>query len=451
MNKVGRDMIEGSASVEESSRSPQDILMFDPISPAWAKDLKSAVYSSPKVKARFSQALEALARDEERQDEDTLLRRGVGLFILGRNGEALEVLRKVDPERPYARFFLGKALHKAGRTEEAKKTLEGALALTPEDHDVRVAYLELTAGFKDPDLLEHELEMGRHIEGTSDWFYFLGLLHEMRGDHQAAIDAWDQALQLDPQHPKALFSLARELDRRGEDETALELYERAASLRPVFMETLMNLGVLYEDMERYDDAARCFSMVLREDPTQWRARLYFRDADASRTMYYDEDQEKKEDRRNQILQIPISDFELSVRSRNCLAKMEIRTLGDLVKKTEQELLSYKNFGDTSLMEIKEILRQKGLRLGLGKEEISNLETLDEESGEGPPEDMKNRPVSVLDLSVRAMRVMEILKVKTLGDLCNKTEAELLACPNFGQTSLNEVKQKLDKFGLSLKG
>ena len=47
--------------------------------------------------------------------------------------------------------------------------------------------------------------------------------------------------------------------------------------------------------------------------------------------------------------------------------------------------------------------------------------------------------------------MEILKVRTLGDICNKTEAELLACPNFGQTSLNEMKQKLDKFGLSLKG
>ncbi|HHI68955.1 MAG TPA: tetratricopeptide repeat protein, partial [Planctomycetes bacterium] len=376
MNKVGRDMIEGSASVEESSRSPQDILLFDPISPAWAKDLKSAVYSAPKVKVRFAQALEALARDREGRDEDTLLRHGVGLFILGRNDEALEVLGRVDPERPYARFFLGRALFKAGRVEEAKKTLEGALALTPEDHDVRVAYLELTASFKDPDLLEHELEMGRHIEGTSDWYYFLGLLQEMRGDHQGAIDSWDQALQLDPQHPKALFALARELDRRGEEEAALELYERAASLRPVYMEALMNLGVLYEDLGRYDEAARCFSMVLREDPTHWRARLYFRDADASRTMYYDEDQEKKEDRRNQILQIPISDFELSVRSRNCLAKMEIRTLGDLVKKTEQELLSYKNFGDTSLMEIKEILRQKGLRLGLGREEISSLETLD---------------------------------------------------------------------------
>jgi len=444
-------MIEGSSSVEETSRSPQDILMFDPISPAWAKDLKSAVYSSPKAKTRFAQALEALARDQAGADEDTQLRRGVGLFILGRTEEAVDVLSKVDPSRPYARFFLGRALYKLGRIQEAKETLEGALALTPEDHDVRVAYLELTAGFKDPDLLEREMEMGRHIEGTSDWFYFLGVLQEMRGDHQAAIDSWDQALQLDPQHPKALFALAKELDRRGEDEAALELYERAAALRPVFMEALMNLGVLYEDLGRYDDAARCFSMVLREDPTHWKARLYFRDADASRTMYYDEDQEKKEDRRNQILQIPISDFELSVRSRNCLAKMEIRTLGDLVKKTEQELLSYKNFGDTSLMEIKEILRQKGLRLGLGKEELSSLDTLEEEAGEGAPEDMKNRPVSALELSVRAMRVMEILKVKTLGDLCNKTEAELLACPNFGQTSLNEVKQKLDKFGLSLKG
>ena len=38
-----------------------------------------------------------------------------------------------------------------------------------------------------------------------------------------------------------------------------------------------------------------------------------------------------------------------------------------------------------------------------------------------------------------------------GDLANKTEAELLACPNFGQTSLNEIKTKLDELGLSLRG
>ena len=45
----------------------------------------------------------------------------------------------------------------------------------------------------------------------------------------------------------------------------------------------------------------------------------------------------------------------------------------------------------------------------------------------------------------------MLKLRTIGDLSSNTEAELLACPNFGQTSLNEIKTKLDEFGLSLRG
>ena len=73
--------------------------------------------------------------------------------------------------------------------------------------------------------------------------------------------------------------------------------------------------------------------------------------------------DRRGDRRSAVLDIPITDFELSVRSRNCLKKMNIRTLGDLLKTTEQELLSYKNFGETSLNEIKALLAQKGLRLG----------------------------------------------------------------------------------------
>ena len=45
-------------------------------------------------------------------------------------------------------------------------------------------------------------------------------------------------------------------------------------------------------------------------------------------MYYDDD-DRRGDRRNQILEIQIADFELSVRSRNCLKKMNIKSLGDL--------------------------------------------------------------------------------------------------------------------------
>ena len=95
--------------------------------------------------------------------------------------------------------------------------------------------------------------------------------------------------------------------------------------------------------------------------------MFLKDAEASLDMYYDEDQEKKSDRRNAILRIPVTDFELSVRARNCLNKMNIRNLGDLVTKTEEELLAYKNFGETSLQEIKQMLAQKGLRLGMFRE------------------------------------------------------------------------------------
>ncbi len=65
----------------------------------------------------------------------------------------------------------------------------------------------------------------------------------------------------------------------------------------------------------------------------------------------------------QVLSIPVTDFELSVRSRNCLQKMGVNTLGDLCRTSEAELLASKNFGETSLVEIKEMLASKGLRLG----------------------------------------------------------------------------------------
>ena len=86
-----------------------------------------------------------------------------------------------------------------------------------------------------------------------------------------------------------------------------------------------------------------------------------KDVDSARSMYYDED-DRKGDARNRVLEIPITDFELSVRSRNCLKKMNIRSLGDLLKTTEQELLSYKNFGQTSLNEIKQQLGNFGMGL-----------------------------------------------------------------------------------------
>jgi DNA-directed RNA polymerase subunit alpha len=64
------------------------------------------------------------------------------------------------------------------------------------------------------------------------------------------------------------------------------------------------------------------------------------------------------------LRLPISELELSVRSSNCLRESNIKTIADLVKKTEDEMLSFKNFGKKSLNEIKELLAGMGLTLGM---------------------------------------------------------------------------------------
>lgn len=61
---------------------------------------------------------------------------------------------------------------------------------------------------------------------------------------------------------------------------------------------------------------------------------------------------------------PIDELELTVRSYNCLKNAKIHTLGELARKTESELLQSRNFGRKSLNEIKELLAEFGLRLGM---------------------------------------------------------------------------------------
>lgn len=74
------------------------------------------------------------------------------------------------------------------------------------------------------------------------------------------------------------------------------------------------------------------------------------------------------------LKMPVSELELSVRSANCLREAHIRIIADLVKKTESEMLKYRNFGKKSLSEINNILKDMSLSLGmkLDKEILKRL-------------------------------------------------------------------------------
>ncbi len=75
--------------------------------------------------------------------------------------------------------------------------------------------------------------------------------------------------------------------------------------------------------------------------------------------------------RNDNLNRSVEELELSVRSYNCLKNANIQTIGELVQKTEAEMLKTKNFGRKSLNEIKEILAQMGLSLGMKIDEQGN--------------------------------------------------------------------------------
>jgi DNA-directed RNA polymerase subunit alpha len=73
---------------------------------------------------------------------------------------------------------------------------------------------------------------------------------------------------------------------------------------------------------------------------------------------------KEEAKLNENLFRSVDELELSVRSANCLQQANIKSIGDLVQKTEPEMLKTKNFGRKSLKEIKEILSEMGLSLGM---------------------------------------------------------------------------------------
>jgi DNA-directed RNA polymerase subunit alpha len=377
---------------------------------------------------------------------------GIGLFIVGRNEEAIEKLEKAeDCKEKYIYHAL--ALRRLGRFEEALESLQKGLDCGA---DALSIALDKAATYRcagDFEAADKELKSRSNFENVSaEYHYQHGRLQEAQGLYEEATGNYQAALELSPEHQEALFHLAYRCDLSGDEEAAIDYYKQIGATSPVHVSALLNLAVLYEDMGEYNKASKCVDKVLKYHPNHRRAILFKKDIESSKTMYYDEEKEKKRDRKVQILETPISDFELSVRSRNCFRKMGIRTLGDLMKITEAELLAYKNFGETSLKEIKIILEAKGLRLGMAleEEEVESAEGIEGEVEEDTSGDLLNQLVDELHLSVRARKCLDKLNIRTLGEVTRKTDAELLGCKNFGVTSLNEIKKALSGFGLSLR-
>lgn len=297
-----------------------------------------------------------------------------------------------------------------------------------------------------------ETVIGGGNPAQADRHYEAALEHEQNGFRIGAIEELRQAVACGT-NQNHKFKLAYLLDIVGEESEAVSLYEELTNTELPHINALINLSVIYEDRGNLNAAEKCLRQVLDTNPNHKRAKLYIVDVQSSTDMYYDEEVARDAAKNAAMMNTPVTDFELSVRARNCLKKMEIRTLGDLLKVSENELLSYKNFGETSLVEIKHMLTARGLRMGQGAEggHVSRVhQDRYEELLNHAPEQILKQPVSALNLTVRARKALQELNIQTLGELAIRTEAELMGIKNFGMTSLVEIGEKLKEHGLELR-
>lgn len=87
----------------------------------------------------------------------------------------------------------------------------------------------------------------------------------------------------------------------------------------------------------------------------------------------EEEVDEKAEEIKKLLQMNVEELELSVRSSNCLRAADIKTLADLVQKSETEMLKYRNFGRKSLTELSQILQEMELGFGMDIEEYVEVE------------------------------------------------------------------------------
>jgi DNA-directed RNA polymerase subunit alpha len=394
--------------------------------------------------------------DEHQAEKGQALKLGVTALVLERYEQAVDIL-KTAPEGMEKRWLLTQAYKGVNDYAKALADLDKAKTRGWDETQAMAEAVELHRLSGNLDKAAKALDELKAKAADSAYYeYQAGELAEANGFAEEALGHLHQAVEKDPSYLPAMFRYAFLLDMNGDEDQAIARYQDCLKQSPIHVNAMINLSVLYEDQNNYAKAKTLLEGVLEVYPNHPRAKLFLKDVNSSLYMYYDEEYEKKRDKFQQVLDMPISDFELSVRSRNCLKKMGIRTLGDLTRITEAELLSYKNFGETSLNEIKAILTSKGLRLGQAVEDKASKKAavmlpggMEEEKSEADRA-MMNKTIDELQFSVRSRKCLQRLNVNTLGELMSYSESELMSVKNFGSISLKEVKEKLTELGMGLR-
>jgi DNA-directed RNA polymerase subunit alpha len=161
-----------------------------------------------------------------------------------------------------------------------------------------------------------------------------------------------------------------------------------------------------------------------------------------------------------VFSVPLFALNLSVRASNVLKNENICFLGELAVLTEPELLRFQNCGRKTVKEIKELLNKYGLRLGMPRfgwsapEDV--LETVEQPDPSKSLQEYDEETriklylrVKELNFSLRASKALSAANIEFVGDLIGQTETQFLRMQNCGRTTVDEIKRKLDRLGLSL--
>ncbi len=341
------------------------------------------------------------ASGEEARDLTEKL--GILSLALGEYEQAAADLDSVKT-RKTAAHFLGRTFLKTNREAEALEMLEKGRT-SEDDLGTDVLLVDAYCRLGKPEEAEKVLKGYKNAPETAALLFARGRVAEAGGEYGEAMALYEAALEKEPEHAESLFRLALNCDLNGEDERAVELYKRCAGLLPAYVGALINLGILYEDQGNYYEAIDCYKRVLAIDPRHKQAQLYLKDAESSLTMYIDVSRSKRLQRMDEFFGTP-SD------------------MGDELEEGEGVF---------------------ALTAGSDEEVMG--------AAADNPELEKKLTTSVeeLDLSTRCRKCMDRLGITTVGELIQHSEEDLLATPNFGSTSMNEVKTKLGAMGLALKG
>jgi len=271
---------------------------------------------------------------------------GITCYLMARHAQAAEQLAKVSGDGA-ASFYLGHALVSLGCFDESRREVRAGGARLGQR---RLYVVPRGGGPPSGPAGRSRIHCSQH--GPAPGPRVPSIRSKWAASWPSAVtpserSIFERAVDMDPHQHRCPLPSGEPQQPTGERRRCPSSCTsgRCPNRRSTW-EPFINLGLMYEDQEMYLPAAFCFRRALEFDPNNSRARLYLKDVEAAGDMFFDEDTVRRSRELEAVLQITIADFELSARSRNCLERAGIQTLGDLTRVTEAELLSNKNFGET---------------------------------------------------------------------------------------------------------